>query len=81
MVKTPKLLKISREALSDEKSKIYRKKSCLKELQLKLKKRHKKLKEKTQNEKGSKEKKRLENEIKIVTAQRRKIIKALKSLK
>ena len=46
-MKTPKLLKLSKEALSNEKSKIYRKKSCLKELQVKLKKRHKKLKEKT----------------------------------
>ena len=79
-MKTPKLLKLSKEALSDEKSKIYRKKSCLKELQLRLKKRNKKLKEKFQNEKGSKEQKKLENEIKIVTAQRRKIIKTLKSL-
>ena len=80
-MKTPKLLKLSKEALSDEKSKIYRKKSCLKELQLKLKKKNKKLKEKSQHEKDSKAQKKLENEIKIVTAQRRKIIKVLKSLK
>lgn len=80
-MKTPKLLKLSKEALSDEKSKIYRKKSCLKDLQLKLKKKHKKLKEKAQHEKDSKEQKKLENEIKIVTAQRHKIIKVLKSLK
>ena len=80
-MKTPKLLKLSKEALSDEKSKNYRKKSCLRELQLKLKKRNKKLKEKTQQEKDSKALKKLENEIKIVTAQRRKIIKVLKSLK
>ena len=79
-MKTPKLLKLSKEALSDEKSKIYRKKSCLKELQLRLKKRNKKLKEKFHNEKEAKEQKKLENEIKIVTAQRRKIIKVLKSL-
>jgi hypothetical protein len=80
-VKTPKLLKLSKEALNDEKSKIYRKKSCLKELQLKLKKKNKKLKEKTQHEKDGKEQKKLENEIKIVSAQRHKIIKVLKSLK
>lgn len=80
-MKTPKLLKLSQEVLTDEKSKIYRKKSCLKELQLKLKKKNKKLKEKIQNEKGSKLQKKLETEIKVVTAQRRKIIKVLSSLK
>ena len=80
-MKTPKLLKISREILNTGDSKKYNRKKCLKEIQQKLKKKGKKLKERIENEKNEKELKHIKNELKIIFAQREKIIKALKSLK
>ena len=79
-MKIPKLLDLSHEVMTDKKSRHYRQKKCLKELQLKLKKKGKKLKEKIAGEKESKELKNLENQLKVIVAQRKKIIKTLKSL-
>jgi hypothetical protein len=80
-MKTPKLLKLSREVLNTGETKKYNRKKCLKELQQKLKKKGKKLKDKMENEKKDKDLKQIKNELKIVFAQREKIIRALKSLK
>lgn len=80
-MKTPKLLKLSREVLSTGESKKYNRKKCLQELQQKLKKKGKKLKEKIESGKNEKELKQIKNELKIIFAQRNKIIRALKALK
>jgi len=80
-MKTPELIKRSKEVISDESSKHYKQKKSLKELQGKLKKKAKKLKDKIDNEKDKKAIKKMEDERKILFAQRKKIIKVLKSLK
>ena len=80
-MKTPKLLKVSREILSSNKNKQYEQRKCLKEIQQKLKKKGKKLKQRLNDEKNEKELKHIKNELRIVFAQREKIIKVLKSLK
>ncbi len=80
-MKTPKLLKLSRELLNAKKSKQHEEKKCLKEIQHKLKKKGKKLQQRLDNEKNEKELKHIKNELKIIFAQREKIIKVLKSLK
>ena len=79
-MKTHKLLKLSQEVISDKKSKNYKQKKCLKDLQIKLKKKGKKLKERIENESDVKDKKAIEKQLKIIYAQRKKIINALKDL-
>ena len=80
-MKTPKLLKLSQKVISDEKYSHYKQKKCLKEIQLKLKKKAKKLEQKIETETNGKELKNLEKQKKVIFAQRKKIIKVLNSLK
>lgn len=80
-MKTPKLLKISQEILSTDKSKQRKRVECLKEIQHKLKKKGKLLKKRLEDNESEKERKRLEKELKVLYAQRSKVVKALKELK
>lgn len=79
-MKTSKLLKLSKEVVSDKNSKNYKQKKCLKDLQLKLKKKGKKLKQRIDNGNDINDKKDIEKQLKIIYAQRKKIINALKAL-
>ena len=80
-MKLPKLLKISQQILGDEKSKISERKKCLKEIQQKLKLKSKKLKKQMDREEDEENKKNIVKDLTILTAQRKKIIKALEMLK
>lgn len=80
IVKLLKLLEITQKYLDDEKLKKSERKKCLKDIQQKLKKKKKQLKEKVAGEHDEKEINRLKNNLNIVTAQRKKVIAALKEL-
>lgn len=80
-MKTPKLLKKTEEILSAKKSKQREQKECLKEILSKLKKRKKKLQEKLETAENPKEVQRLEKDLAVIHAQRKKGLKALKDLK
>lgn len=76
-----KLLEITQKYLDDEKLKTSERKKCLKDIQQKLKKKKKRLKEKISAEYDEEKLKSLKKYLDIVTAQRRKVIAALKELK
>ena len=80
-MKLLKLLEITEKYLDDEKLKKGERKKCLKDIQQKLKKKKKRLKEKISGAHGEEELKRLKKDLDIVTAQRRKVIAALQELK
>ena len=80
-MKLPKLLNISQDILSDKKSKVSERKKCLIEIQQKLKKKSKKLKEKMDAEKDEEIKKTISKDLAVISAQRKKIIKALRTIK
>lgn len=81
-MKIPKLLKVSQEILDESKLKKKERKKCLIEIQDKLKKKTKKLKEDIKNEEcNEKDLKRMKKNLAILKAQRKKIIKTIKSLK
>lgn len=80
-MKTPKLLKKTEEILSAKKSKQREQIKCLKEILDKLKKRKKKLREKLKREDDPHEIERLERDLAIIQAQRKKGLKAVKDLK
>lgn len=80
-MKLLKLLEITEKYLDDEKLKKGERKKCLQDIQQKLKKKKKQLKEKILAEEGEEELKRLNKYLDIVTAQRRKVIAALQELK
>ncbi|MCP4595109.1 hypothetical protein [Neptuniibacter sp.] len=79
-MKLPKLLEITQKYLDDEKLKTSERKKCLKDIQQKLKKKKKQLKEKLAGEHDEEEISRLNKKLDIVTAQRKKVIAALKAL-
>ena len=79
-VKLLKLLETAQKYLDDEKLQADERKKCLKDIQQKLKKKKKQLKEKIAAESEEKELKRLKKNLDIVTAQRKKVIAALKEL-
>lgn len=76
-----KLLEITQKYLDDEKLKTSERKKCFKDIQQKLKKKKKQLKEKISAEHDEEKLKSLKKYLDIVTAQRRKVIAALKELK
>ena len=80
-MKTPKLLKLSQEILSEDQNKRHKQKKSLKEIQQKLKKKGKKIQSKIAQEKNEKEIQKMQDDLKIIHAQRNKIIKFLKALK
>lgn len=80
-MKLLKLLEITEQYLDDEKLKKGERKKCLKDIQQKLQKKKKKLKGKISVEHGEEKLKSLEKDLKIVMAQRKKVITALKDLK
>ncbi|WP_415888442.1 hypothetical protein ACMXYV_10485 [Neptuniibacter sp. SY11_33] len=79
-MKLLKLLEITQEYLNDEKLKKGERKRCLKDIQQKLKKKKKQLKEKIADEQDETERNLLSKKLDIVTAQRKKVIAALKEL-
>ncbi|WP_415901366.1 hypothetical protein ACMXYR_09455 [Neptuniibacter sp. QD29_5] len=79
-MKLLKLLEITQEYLNDEKLKKGERKRCLKDIQQKLKKKKKQLKEKIADEQDETERSLLSKKLDIVTAQRKKVIAALKEL-
>ena len=79
-MKLLKLLETAQKYLDDEKLQADERKKCLKDIQQKLKKKKKQLKEKIAAESEEKELKRLKKNLDIVTAQRKKVIAALKEL-
>lgn len=80
-MKLLKLLEITQKYLNDDKLKKSERKKCLKDIQQKLKKKKKQLKEKIADEQDAKASERLNKNLDIVTAQRKKVIAALKELK
>tara|TARA_Y100000782_G_scaffold91772_1_gene100496 strand:- start:410 stop:649 length:240 start_codon:yes stop_codon:yes gene_type:complete len=79
-VKLLKLLEITEKYLDDDKLRKGERKECLKDIQQKLKKKQKKLKEKILVADGE-ELKSLQKNLEIVMTQRKKVIGALKELK
>ncbi|EAR61529.1 hypothetical protein [Neptuniibacter caesariensis] len=79
-MKLLKLLETAQKYLDDEKLQADERKKCLKDIQQKLKKKKKQLKEKVAAESEENELKRLKKNLDIVTAQRKKVIAALKEL-
>ncbi|WP_415898481.1 hypothetical protein [Neptuniibacter sp. QD48_11] len=79
-MKLLKLLEITQEYLNDEKLKKGERKRCLKDIQQKLKKKKKQLKEKMADEQDETERNLLNKKLDIITAQRKKVIAALKEL-
>ncbi|MET0106161.1 MAG: hypothetical protein ABW072_13615 [Sedimenticola sp.] len=80
-MKTPKLIKRVNEYLDASKNKQREQKESIKEILKKLKKKERALKEKLGKEKSAKNKKRLQQDLDIIFAQRKKGLKALKKLK
>lgn len=80
-MKLLKLLEITQRYLDDEKLKKSERKKCLKDIQHKLKKKKKQLKEKIAAGHDETEIAHLKKNLDIVTAQRKKVIAALKELK
>ena len=80
-MKTPKLLKKSRKLLSPGYLKKKKQARDLKEILEKLKKKSKHLKESLSQEKNSAASKKIEKDLNLVNAQRKKGLKALKDLK
>jgi hypothetical protein len=78
-VKLLKLLEITEKYLDDDKLRKGERKECLKDIQQKLKKKQKKLKEKILVADGE-ELKSLQKNLEVVMTQRKKVIVALKEL-
>lgn len=79
-MKLLKLLEITEKYLDDDKLRKGERKECLKDIQQKLKKKQKKLKEKILVADGEDELKSLQKNLEIVMTQRKKVIVALKEL-
>ena len=79
-MKLLKLLEITQKYLDDEKLKKSERKKCLKDIQQKLKKKKKQLKEKIAEAQSDDDRSLLNKKLDIVTAQRKKVIAALKEL-
>ncbi len=80
-MKTPKLFKMAQQYLDGDAKNVKDQKACIKEILKKLKKKERSLKEKLTTEKSDKEKKRIEQDLSIIFAQRKKGLKTLKTLK
>ena len=80
-MKTPKLLKRVQEYIDADKLKQCKRKDCIKEVLHKLKKKQHMLKGKLAKEKDDKERKHIQKTLDIIYVQRKKGLKALKSLK
>ena len=80
-MKAPKMLKIVTRFLSAGKDKQYKHTKCFKNVLKKLRKKETELKNKLKNENDDKKRKQLKKELKIVHAQRKKGIEAIKNLK
>jgi hypothetical protein len=79
-MKTPKLIRKARAYFDNDKSKQAGKAENLKEILKKLKKKKRSLKEKLDKEKDKKEKQRIQTDLNIIQAQRKKGLKLLKTL-
>lgn len=79
-MKLPKLLKLASDILSDQSLQSLKRREQLKEIQRKLKKKTKRLKEKYKQEQDELEKKEILQKIAVASAQRKKVIKALKKI-
>jgi len=80
-MKIPKLLKLSQALLTDDKNNKDDRKKCLKEIQRKLKKKSKRLKEKLDCEANEDLKKIIKKDLAVVKAQRKKVVNELLKLK
>ena len=79
-MKTPKLLKKVENYLSADKKKQRKQMDSIKEILKKLKKKKHILKDKLAKEKNKKSRKRIQTDLDIIYAQRKKGLKALKKL-
>ena len=80
-MKTPKLLKKVQEFVESDKVKQCKRRDCIKEVLQKLKKKQHMLEAQIAKEKGEKERKNIQKTLDAVYAQRKKGLKALKSVK
>ncbi|MES9937311.1 MAG: hypothetical protein ABW120_06960 [Sedimenticola sp.] len=80
-MKTPKLIKRVNEYLDAGKNKQREQKDSIKDILKKLKKKERALKEKLGKEKNEKHRKKIQKDLDIIFAQRKKGLKALKKLK
>ena len=80
-MKTPKLIKKVQEYLDADELKQCKRKDCIKEVLNKLKKKQRMLKHKLAKESNDKERKHIQKTLDIIYIQRKKGLKALKSLK
>jgi DNA polymerase II small subunit/DNA polymerase delta subunit B len=80
-MKTPKLIRKAKEYLNASKSKQRKKKKYIRELLKKLKKKERSLKEKSKKEKDAKKRRQINQDLKIIFAQRKKGVTILKGLK
>ena len=80
-MKTPKLLKRVQEYIDADELKQCKRKDCIKEVLHKLKKKQHMLKDKLAKEKDDKERKHIQKTLDIIYVQRKKGLKALKSMK
>lgn len=80
-MKTPKLFKMAQQYLGGDAKKVKNQKACVKEILKKLKKKERALKNKLPMEKSGKQRKRIEQDLDIIYAQRKKGLKTLKALK
>jgi len=80
-MKTPKLIKRVQEYIDSDKLKQCKRGDCIKEVLHKLKKKQRMLKEKLAKEKNEKERKQIQKTLDIIYVQRKKGLKALKSMK
>lgn len=80
-MKTPKLIKKVQEYIDADKMKQCKRQDCIKEVLHKLKKKQRILKEKLTSEKDEKERKQIQKTLDIIYVQRKKGLKALKTMK
>lgn len=79
-MKLPKLLKLASDILSDRSLESLKRRAQLKEIQRKLKKKTKRLKEKYEHEQDEVARKEIKQKIAVASAQRKKVIKELKKI-
>lgn len=80
-MKTPKLIKKVQEYIDADKLKQCQRRDCIKQVLHKLKKKQRMLKHKLAKEKNEKDRERIQDTLDIIYVQRKKGLKAIKSLK
>ncbi|MES9900051.1 MAG: hypothetical protein ABW148_13665 [Sedimenticola sp.] len=80
-MKTTKLIELANEYLDADKQKQHKQRDSIKVILKKLKKKQDKLKAKLSNEKSGDNRKKIQKDLKVVFAQRKKGLKILKSFK